>query len=90
MAAACLLCGSSRRPAFAQYRRKRRYLRIRRAVSVEDKGKRISILPGESFRLTCDTDYPRPWAASLSNWKSPRSAMPPRSLSRALSAGSPT
>ena len=43
-----------------QYRRKRRYLRIRRAVSVEDKGKRISILPDESFRLTCDTDYPAP------------------------------
>jgi len=43
-----------------QYRRKRRYLRIRRAVSVEDKGKRISILPHESFRLTCDTDYPAP------------------------------
>ena len=43
-----------------QYRRKRRYLRIRRAVSVEDKGKRISILPGDSFRLTCDTGYPEP------------------------------
>jgi UDP-3-O-[3-hydroxymyristoyl] N-acetylglucosamine deacetylase len=43
-----------------QYRRKRRYLRIRRPISVEDKGKRISILPSESFRLTCDTDYPAP------------------------------
>jgi UDP-3-O-[3-hydroxymyristoyl] N-acetylglucosamine deacetylase len=43
-----------------QYRRKRRYLRIRRPVSVEDKGRRISILPAESFRLTCDTDYPAP------------------------------
>jgi UDP-3-O-[3-hydroxymyristoyl] N-acetylglucosamine deacetylase len=43
-----------------QYRRKRRYLRIRRPVSVEDKGKRISILPDEAFRLTCDTDYPAP------------------------------
>ena len=42
------------------YRRKRRYLRIRRPISVEDKGKRISILPAESFRLTCDTDYPAP------------------------------
>jgi UDP-3-O-[3-hydroxymyristoyl] N-acetylglucosamine deacetylase len=42
------------------YRRKRRYLRIRRPISVEDKGKRISILPGDSFRLTCDTDYPAP------------------------------
>jgi UDP-3-O-[3-hydroxymyristoyl] N-acetylglucosamine deacetylase len=43
-----------------QYRRKRRYLRIRRPVSVEDKGKRISILPAETFRLTCETDYPAP------------------------------
>jgi UDP-3-O-[3-hydroxymyristoyl] N-acetylglucosamine deacetylase len=43
-----------------QYRRKRRYLRIRRPISVEDKGKRISILPADSFRLTCDTDYPAP------------------------------
>jgi len=43
-----------------QYRRKRRFLRIRRPISVEDKGKRISILPDESFRLTCDTDYPSP------------------------------
>ena len=42
------------------YRRKRRYLRIRRPISVEDKGKRISILPADSFRLTCDTDYPSP------------------------------
>src|SRR5579885_1562305 len=43
-----------------RYRRKRRYLRIRRPVCVEDKGKRISILPCDSFRLTCDTDYPAP------------------------------
>jgi UDP-3-O-[3-hydroxymyristoyl] N-acetylglucosamine deacetylase len=43
-----------------QYRRKRRYLRIRRPVTIEDKGKRISILPGDSFRLICDTDYPEP------------------------------
>jgi UDP-3-O-[3-hydroxymyristoyl] N-acetylglucosamine deacetylase len=27
---------------------------------VEDKHKRISILPDETFRLTCDTDYPAP------------------------------
>ena len=43
-----------------QYRRKRRYLSVRRPISVEDKGKRISILPADSFRLTCDTDYPSP------------------------------
>ena len=49
-----------RQAGIRQYRRKRRYLRIRRPVSVEDKGRRISILPAESFRLTCDTDYPEP------------------------------
>src|SRR5579862_3093557 len=43
-----------------QYRRKRRYLRIRRPISVEDRGKRISILPSDGFRLTCETDYPAP------------------------------
>ena len=43
-----------------QFRRKRRYLRIRRPISVEDKGKRISIIPDEVFHLTCDTDYPAP------------------------------
>jgi len=43
-----------------EYRRKRRYLRIRRPISVEDKGKRISIIPDDTFRLTCDTDYPAP------------------------------
>lgn len=43
-----------------QYRRKRRYLRIRRPVTVEDKNKRISIIPDETFRLTCDIDFPHP------------------------------
>ena len=42
------------------YRRKRRYFRIRRPVSVEDHGKRITILPAESFRLTCEIDFPHP------------------------------
>ena len=41
-------------------RRRRRYLRILRPISVEDKGKRISIVPSEDFRLTCDVDYPQP------------------------------
>ena len=49
-----------REAGIRQHRRKRRYLRIRRPISVEDKGKRISILPDETFRLTCDTDYPAP------------------------------
>jgi UDP-3-O-[3-hydroxymyristoyl] N-acetylglucosamine deacetylase len=42
------------------YRRKRRYLRIRRPVSVEDHGKRISILPDEAFRLTCEIRFDHP------------------------------
>jgi UDP-3-O-[3-hydroxymyristoyl] N-acetylglucosamine deacetylase len=43
------------------YRRRKRYLRIRRPVSVEGGGKRISILPSDSFLLTCDIffDHPR-------------------------------
>jgi UDP-3-O-[3-hydroxymyristoyl] N-acetylglucosamine deacetylase len=40
------------------HRRKRRYLRIRRTISIEDRGKRITILPAESFRLTCEIDFP--------------------------------
>jgi len=43
-----------------QYRRKRRYLRIRRPISVEERGKRISILPAESFQLTCEIDFKHP------------------------------
>src|SRR5579864_4122665 len=43
-----------------QYRRKRRYLRIRRPITVEDRGKRISILPDDSFRLTCEIRYEHP------------------------------
>jgi len=42
------------------HRRQRRYLRINRPVSIEDHGKRITILPAETFRLTCDIDFPHP------------------------------
>ena len=42
------------------YRRRRRYLQIRRPISVEDKGKRITILPDDAFRLTCETDFAHP------------------------------
>jgi UDP-3-O-[3-hydroxymyristoyl] N-acetylglucosamine deacetylase len=41
-------------------RRKRRYLSMRRPVTIEDRGKRISILPADSFRLTCEIDFPHP------------------------------
>jgi len=43
-----------------QSRRKRRYLRIRRPVTVVEGLKRISILPCDSFRLTCDIDFKPP------------------------------
>jgi UDP-3-O-[3-hydroxymyristoyl] N-acetylglucosamine deacetylase len=43
-----------------QFRRRRRYLRIRRPVSVEGGGKRITILPSDRFLLTCDVFYAHP------------------------------
>jgi UDP-3-O-[3-hydroxymyristoyl] N-acetylglucosamine deacetylase len=49
-----------RRAGVKTLRRPRRYLRIRREVSVQDGGKRISILPAESFRLTCDVFFNHP------------------------------
>ncbi|MDQ1472623.1 MAG: UDP-3-O-[3-hydroxymyristoyl] N-acetylglucosamine deacetylase [Bryobacterales bacterium] len=49
-----------REAGLRQLRRKRRYLRIRKPVTVEDGKKRISILPHDSFRLTCDIDFPQP------------------------------
>jgi UDP-3-O-[3-hydroxymyristoyl] N-acetylglucosamine deacetylase len=41
-------------------RRKRRYLRIREQVSVETPGKRITILPSDSFHLSCDIYFDHP------------------------------
>lgn len=49
-----------REAGIRQYRRKRRYLRIRRPVVVEDKARRISILPADSFRLSCDVTFNHP------------------------------
>lgn len=42
------------------YRRRRRYLRIRKPVTVEGPGKRISILPADRFLLSCDIFFPHP------------------------------
>jgi len=42
------------------YRRRRKYLRIRRPVSVEAPGKRITILPADGFLLTCDIFFEHP------------------------------
>ena len=41
-------------------RARRKYLSVRRRITIEDKGKRISILPAYCFKLTCETDYPAP------------------------------
>lgn len=41
-------------------RRRRRYLSILRPVEVEHEGKRVSILPSDSFRLTCDVTFNHP------------------------------
>lgn len=43
-----------------QSRRLRRYLRIKRPVVVEDRGRRISILPSDRFQLTCEINFPHP------------------------------
>ncbi len=42
------------------YRRRKRFLRIRKPVTVEAGGKRISILPSDRFLLTCDVYYEHP------------------------------
>lgn len=42
------------------YRRRRRFLRIRRAVSVEAGAKRITILPADQFLLSCDIFFDHP------------------------------
>ncbi|HZT38442.1 MAG TPA: UDP-3-O-acyl-N-acetylglucosamine deacetylase [Bryobacteraceae bacterium] len=42
------------------YRRRKRYLRIRRPVLIEATGKRITILPAERFVLTCEVEFDHP------------------------------
>src|SRR5579871_6423390 len=42
------------------YRRRKRFLRIRRPVTVEAGSKRISILPSDRFLLTCDVFFDHP------------------------------
>lgn len=42
------------------YRRRRRYLRVTRPVSIEGNGKRITILPADRFLLTCDVFFEHP------------------------------
>ncbi len=49
-----------RQAGLKTYRRRKRYLRIRRPVSVEASGKRITILPADRFVLTCDIEFDHP------------------------------
>jgi UDP-3-O-[3-hydroxymyristoyl] N-acetylglucosamine deacetylase len=42
------------------FRRRRRYLRIVRPVSIEGNGKRITILPSDRFMLSCDVFFDHP------------------------------
>jgi UDP-3-O-[3-hydroxymyristoyl] N-acetylglucosamine deacetylase len=41
-------------------RKLRKYLRIVRPVSVEDRGKKIMILPANSFGVSCEVEFPHP------------------------------
>src|SRR5581483_6112601 len=42
------------------HRRRRRYLAVRRPVTIEHGDKRISLLPADRFLLTCDVFYDHP------------------------------
>jgi UDP-3-O-[3-hydroxymyristoyl] N-acetylglucosamine deacetylase len=43
-----------------QHRKRRKYFRIRRSVSVQGGGKRITIVPSNRFLLTCDVFFDHP------------------------------
>ncbi len=49
-----------RKAGIRTYRRKRRFLRIKKPVSVEGNGKCITILPADRFLLTCDIFFNHP------------------------------
>jgi len=49
-----------RKAGVRQLRRQRKYLKIRRPVTVEDGKKRISVIPHDIFRLTCEIDFAAP------------------------------
>jgi UDP-3-O-[3-hydroxymyristoyl] N-acetylglucosamine deacetylase len=49
-----------REAGLKSYRRRKRFLHIRRPVTVEAGNKRISILPADRFLLTCDVFYEHP------------------------------
>lgn len=43
-----------------EYRRRKKFLRIKKPVSVEGNGKRITIVPSDRFLLTCDVFFDHP------------------------------
>jgi UDP-3-O-[3-hydroxymyristoyl] N-acetylglucosamine deacetylase len=49
-----------------EFRKRRRYFRIRQAVSVEGGGKRITIVPSNRFLLTCDVFFQHPMVGKQS------------------------
>ena len=49
-----------RQAGIRTYRRRKRFLRVRRPISVEGNGKRITILPDDRFVLTCDVFFNHP------------------------------
>ena len=49
-----------RAAGICESRRRKRYLRIRKPVSVEGGGKRITILPSDRFLLTCEVFFQHP------------------------------
>ena len=49
-----------RNAGLKSYRRRKRFLRIRKPLMVEAGSKRISILPADRFLLTCDVFYDHP------------------------------
>ncbi len=48
------------RAGLRAYRRRRRYLRIRRPVTVQDSARRISLLPADRFLLSCEVCFDHP------------------------------
>ncbi len=58
-----------RQAGIRHYRRRRRYLRIRRPVTVEAPGKRVSILPADSFRLSCDPQLHQRISGPKNGWR---------------------
>lgn len=55
-----------RQAGIQESRRARRYMRILKPITVESNGKRVSIVPSNSFRLECRIFYPHPMVGEQS------------------------